>query len=408
MLKTLIIFGVILLAVALPTLAQTLSPGANVQAAVNAAVAPATITLGAGTFTGTAPLTLPTGITLTGSGALATHCVWTLPPATPWAIIIAANASNVTVTNLDISSNLGLLKMLDGSAYKSIHIVANNLSAGGGTYTGGLVYGINDTIPCSDLQLTHNYWHAIPGMAYAIFGMSGSNIDFNLYSGVAHGGQIQNPGANNSFSWNYGTGFTTKMQEGNISGAASLTVSNNVAYAWSTINSSSMGLSLLQNSAAPVTGWPVAFANNYIDLSLAGGGAGTTSGVGMEVGGGAVNCTGNLVRLANGPSAIMTDTPGSTGTSNQAFGTFIYGAYSSQGGPNGPGGWIGTIGTATTNLSAMPGDPANTFAGPAFYGTAPPPAPPTLTSITTVTSTSGAYSDGTSRQLSQSTATTKP
>lgn len=381
--------------------------GPLTQANINAA-AGGTLDVSAGTFNLTSPITVPSGTTIQGAANFGSHVVFAgLSGNNSWGFVIAGNASGVTLAWLDLHSNSGLVKGLDGSKYTNLHLVDDQFQYGGGSYSGGAVGCINITVSNSGTQITHDLFHDSPASNrnWFIFNASSANLDFNVFSNVFDGGQLQYPGANDSFSYNFATGLQNKMQEGDISGASNLQVIGNVAYGWKSTNASSMILSLLSNTAkTPAAGWPVEFKSNWGQLALANGAAGGRSGVGFEVGGGPVDCTGNTVGVVNGPAAIQTDTPGSTGSGNKAFGNFAapagWGAYATQAGPSGAGGrWAGSIGTATTSLAGMGAAPTNSFAGPAFYpGNAPvvtPPVnPPVPSGVGSLTLTANPTDDG--------------
>jgi hypothetical protein len=427
MMRTPLVILLVTLIGAVNVLAQTLSPGANVQAAVNAAVAPTTITLGAGTFTGTVPLTLPGGITLTGSGKLSTHLVWTLPATVPYAIVFAPNASNVTISNLDLSSSNSLFDMRQGTKYGPIAITACNWQFG--TASNGLdVYGLFETVPCSDLEITYNYFHDSMNTdrTYQAFAASG-HIDHNSYFNVHDGGHLLEC-VNLTWSYNYAQNVCRMGQEVQASGQgeSNLVFDHDVVFDHPQAFNDSEGISLCPNFT---TGCVV--SNGYFRQSLSPGGS-FGSMTGGAVGGpnrfgyggesiapGAQWINDTFVLSSLSADGICAGEPCTAngcqvwGGSNALWGAFVGG----DGTPAGaqPGSVTQTNCTVTQGLVGAPLPPANTFAGPAFYVATPvppivpPPATqPTLTSITTVTSTSGAYSDGTSRQLSQTTATTKP
>jgi hypothetical protein len=255
--------------------------------------------------------------------------------------------------------------MCDGSGYNNIDITDNRFQYGGGTLAdGSLVYGISITIGNNATNITYNYFHDSPNSNrnWCIFSASNSHFDHNTFNNVFDGGQLQYIGANDTFDYNYATGLQNKLQEGDISGAQNFQAIGNVAYNWASTNTSSMGLSMLNNTGGTVAaGWSVEIENNYIDLALAGNQAGGTSGVVMELGGGPLTVSGNILGDATAPSIIQTNTPGTVGTNNQMFGANSWGAYSTEVGPGVAGGsWATSTGSYNVNLSAMPAAPANT------------------------------------------------
>lgn len=348
---------------------------ANLSAAANGE-----LDVSAGTYTFTSPLTIPSGITLSGAAGFASHVVFNLPASTPYGFIVAGGDSNVTVKNLDLHSNAGVFKMMDGSGYSNITITNNYIQIGGGSYNGNIVAGIYESSGANGLNITHNHWHdsTASNRSWVLFTLTNSHCDYNLYTNVQDGGQ-QYPGNGCTFDYNYATGLCNKLQEGSISGAQNFEAKGNVAYNWQSTNASSMGLSLLANgSGVQPTGWTATFASNYINLSLPGNNPGGTSGVVYEVGGGPLQLTNNIGGGASAPGIFQTNTPASTGSGNQAFGPHTWGSgYCTEGGSSGGGSWVSTPGTYDANLADIPAPPANTFAGTTADITVTPVTPPT-------------------------------
>jgi hypothetical protein len=334
-----------------------------VQAALNAAKPGDTVSFPAGSYTIDGSVNVPSGVTVIGDSGGNSHIKFNLSGQQLYGFVLNGNDSNVTIKDLDVVSSNGIISMMNGSAYNNTLITDNRFEYGGGQVGGNLVYGISITVGNNATDITYNYFHDSPhsNRNWCIFASTNSHFDHNTFYNVFDGGQLQYIGANDTFDYNYATDLQNKLQEGDISNATNFQAIGNVAYDWASTNQSSMGLSLLSNTAGTVAaGWSVEIENNYIDLALAGNGAGGTSGVVMEVGGGPLTVSGNILGDSTAPSIIQTDTAGSIATNNQMFGANSWGYYSVEAGPSGTyGAWTTDTGSYNGNLSAMPAAPAN-------------------------------------------------
>ena len=181
-----------------PGFANTIyvSPGNNVASALGGAHYGDTVVLGAGTFNLYAPVTVPSGVTLTGVSYTSSHVVFSLAggDSTSYGFLVAGNASNVTIEQLDLHSNHGLIQLSSGDpytdSYQNIVITRNALQYGGGQLSdGSLVYGISSTVTNNALQITHNYFHDSQNSDrnWCCFYPTNAHFDYNLfYMNIRH------------------------------------------------------------------------------------------------------------------------------------------------------------------------------------------------------------------------------
>jgi hypothetical protein len=360
--------------IAAPTLAATinLSPNQNAVSAIGAAHSGDTVIFGAGTFNINSPITVPSGVTVTGTSLSSSHVVFNLSGGdqTSYGFVIAARASNVTIEQLDLYSNHGLIQMSLGNpatdSYNNITITHNNLEyGGGGLSNGSLVYGISGTMINYGLKITHNYFHDSPNSVrnWCIFYAVNSNLDYNQFYNIADGGQIQYPGANVSFSYNYGTHIHRMGQESATFSESSVTFNGNVFYDWINPYPDSFGISIVGYQSGEVT-----FTNNYFKTSTAEGSTwGTPDGSGVNRFGFAIEATGSPCNVTGntfvGSWAVAVC---SMSTNTNIWGNSVYG-YSLWGNYDGDaGGRINAYSNNQYAFNGAPNPPANTFAGPQY------------------------------------------
>jgi hypothetical protein len=377
----------------------TVPAGASISAALATAKAGDIVSLAAGTWNLTSSFTIPSGVTLQGttqSEVLNTFIKFTLTGQDLIGIILPANASGITIRNVDLSSTNGVIKMMDGAGYTDITITDTNFQCGGGAFpTGQEIFGITGTVPCTNLQVTSNYFHdsLTSDRIASLYGLSGSNIDHNTFYRINGGFQLNLPGANVSFSYNYGTQVHAKPLETGMTYSPNMAVTGNVFYDFLTPDKDTMGLSVVAVMSAKTSGWTVTISNNYIRLNPyqgVYGKDGAVTGTVVEAGGFGLILNNNILGSSAAPAIITTMTPGATGSGNQTFGASGYGAIVGEGGPSG-GGNPGTVGaTYSSNLSNMPSPPGTS---PVQAPSAPVPAAKPVVPVSgTLTLT---YSDGT-------------
>jgi hypothetical protein len=390
---------------AAPSLAATISvsPGQNVAGALAGAHYGDTVVLGSGTFNLNSPITVPSGVTLTGVSYTSTHLVFNIAGAdsTSYGILVAGNASNVTIEQLDVHSNHGLIQLSLGDpytdSYQNIVITRNAFQYGGGQLSdGSLVYGISVTMTNNGLQITHNYFHDSQNSVrnWSVFYPTNANLDYNLFYNIEDGGQIQYPGGNNSFSHNYGTMIHRMCQESASTSKTSINYVGNVFYDWYQPYPDSFGVSIVGSQSGQVN-----YTNNYFRASIAPGSSwGTPDGSGVNRFGYAFESTGwpcNVTAntfVGYWACEVCSQSTQTNVWNNVVYGGGLWGEYDGQ-----TGGSINAYSNSTYAVTSAPNPPANTFAGPNPSGSpvtssAPPPTPPTTTGGSLSGSLAGAAS----------------
>jgi hypothetical protein len=356
---------------ACPGLAATISvaAGGDVAGAVGSANPGDIVLLGAGTFTVNAPITIPSGITLTGVSSASSHLVFNLATtdATLYAMYIAANASNVTITDLDLVSNHGIIAMGTGSGYSNITISHNNIQTGGGQSSAGiLVFGISGTINNANLNIVSNYFHDSPSTArnWTVWFATNSHFDNNLFYNINDGGQICSPGPNVTFDNNYGTYIHRMGQEVSLQVSSTFTCSGNVFYNYISPYYDTEGVSIVGPSGA------VTISNNYFDANFAPGsswgqadsGGTNRFGYAIEATGSPCNVTSNTL-VGTWAEDVCSDIANANVSNNSVYGSGLWGDFEGEPGPNGYGSIITANNLIDTNISDAPAAPADTFAG---------------------------------------------
>jgi hypothetical protein len=365
--------------IAAPSLAGTiyLNPGANINSGIAGAHSGDTVVLGAGNFNVGSPITVPSGVTLTGVSYNSTHVYFNIAGgnATSYGFLVAGNASNTTIEQMDIHSNHGAIQLSLGDpytdSYNNIHITRNNFQYGGGQLSdGSLVYGISVTMRNNGLQITHNYFHDSPNSVrnWCVFYANNANLDYNLFYNIEDGGQIQYANSNVSFSYNYGTRIHRMCQESATSASSNITYRGNVFYDWQNPYPDSFGISIVGNQSGEIN-----FYNNYFRASLASGsGWGTPDGSGVHRFGLCFETTGYPCQV-NGNQFVGTwacdvcsDGKDTNVWGNTVYGYALWGEYDGE-----AGGSVNVGSNSTQSVNAAPNPPANTFAGPG-PGNSPP------------------------------------
>ena len=350
-----------------------INPGQNAVTAVASAHSGDTVTFGSGTFNVNSPITIPSGVTVQGVSVSATHIIFNLNGGdhTSYGFLVAGNASNVTIQQLDLVSNHGVIQLSLGNpyhdSYQNIVISHNNLQYGAGNLSDGTyVYGISVTMPNNGLQVTHNYFHDSPNAIrnWCIFYANNANLDYNQFYNINDGGQLQYPGSNVSFSYNYGTNIHRMCQESATQQGSSVDFNGNVFYNFTNPYPDTDCISIVGVSGE------INFTNNFFDASTAPGsswgspdGSGTHRfGFAIEGTGEPLNCTGNTF-VGIWAECLCSDIPKANASGNNVYGFGLWGNFSAESGPFGIGSVIASNNTSHP-LSSAPTPPANTFAGP--------------------------------------------
>jgi hypothetical protein len=395
-----------------PALAATinLSPGQDVAGAMGAAHSGDTVIFGSGTFDINSPVTIPSGVTVTGLSPELSHINFNLAGGdqTSYGFLIAGNASNTTIEQLDMYSNHGVIQLSLGDpytdSYQNILITRNNLQYGGGQLSdGSLVYGISVTMTNNGLKITHNYFHDSPNAVrnWCIFYANNASLDYNVFYNIEDGGQIQYPLSNVSFSYNYGTRIHRMGQESHTAPQSSVNFVGNVFYDWENPYPDSTGISIVGAQSGQVN-----FQNNYFRSSIApGSGWGPPDGSGVnrfgfvfEATGYPCNVTGNTF-VGVWAACVCSQSTNTNVWDNTVYGEGLWGNYDGQ-----DGGAVNQWNNSSQSQNNAPQPPANTFAGPqnpveeATSSTSPSgtstapaktqPSTPAATPTTTATATS--------------------
>jgi hypothetical protein len=399
-----------------------------------------TLVLGAGNFPISGNLTVYPNTTIEGAASFGTELIFnnlSTDQHDPYGIVLEPasgqdSVDDVTLSGLNISSNLGDIEMASDSAksgYQSINIEDNVFSAGNGfaSQRGSSIFGIWNTAygiqqDNSHINVKYNdFVNVSSDRAVEASGDVNSHFDYNLFTNVNAGVHLYNPGSDCSFNFNYGTGLHDKALETAMADATNFEAEGNVFYDWSSPRDNSYGLSVVEttdtkNNVPTLTiqasGQPIYVTHNYIDINAVGGIFGLNldgsqaygSGYAYEVGGYPLDFSNNIAGVTMTPSAlgadygsivvVCTKDAGSLGSGgNTFFGQQGAGAGSPAiqpepsplPNPDGPidpvtgqpeqkGNWVGPV-VYPEPLSQISDEPANTFAGNLFYGSNSPEPP---------------------------------
>jgi hypothetical protein len=356
---------------AAPSIANTItiSAGDDVVGKWSAVAANDTVKFDPGTYTISAPLTVPSGVTVTSTENKPdnTFLIFQLAGAdqSSYGFVIAGGASKVTITELDIVSNHGIVQMSSGSLYQTIQIVRDNLAYGAGQLSDGtLVFGISGTVKNDGLQISHNYFHDSQNTIrnWSVWFATNANFDYNVFYNVNDGGQIDNPGPNVTFSHNYGTLLHRMGQEAALESDSTFTADGNVFYDYVLPYNDTEGMSIIGVSST------VNLTNNYLKASIAAGSTwGQADGGGNHRFGYAIEGTGASGSLVGGNTIIgpwadfvSSDISNLNVSGNTVYGTSLWGNFEGEPGPYGYGS-VNTSGgnTVDSNEGAAPPPPAN-------------------------------------------------
>jgi hypothetical protein len=341
-------------------------PGGDVAGAIGSANSGDTVVLGAGTFTVRSPITVPSGVTVVGVSPDLTHVSFEIDgdDQDSYAFVIPANASNITIEELDLYSNHGLIEMCDGSKYSDIVISHNNLEYGPGMLSDGTdVYGITATIPNDGLQIVHNFFHNSLGTNrnWCVFYASNANFDYNEFYRVNDGGQLMYPGPNVSFSYNYGTYVHRMGQECALCANSTILCQGNIFYDYLSPYYDTEGVSIVGDSGA------VDIIDNFFDASTASGSTwGPADSGGNHRFGYAIECTGqpcNVISntiVGSWASCVCSAIPNANVRDNNIYGSALWGDFDGE-----TGGTVNTVHNMTdSKVSDAPSPPAMEYAGP--------------------------------------------
>jgi hypothetical protein len=369
-----LVICVVLGSITLPSLAQTpvqVTPASDIVGTIGNAQPGTEIDFTPGTYNITTPINVPTGVKITSSEGKPddTFLVFQLAGAdqSSYGFVLAGGAKDVTITELDIVSNHGIVQMSNGSTYTNIQIVRNNLAYGSGQLSDGtLVFGISGTVTNNALQISHNYFHDSQNTIrnWSVWYASGSNFDYNVFYNVNDGGQIDNPGANVTFSHNYGTLLHRMGQEMALQSNTTLTADGNVFYDYVLPYNDTEGMSIIGVSSV------VDITNNYLKASIAAGSTwGQADGGGNHRFGYAIEGTGSAGSSVSkntivGPWAdfVSSDISNLSVTNNSTYGSSLWGNFEGEPGPYGYGSVVTSGNTSDTNVNDAPPPPANNAA----------------------------------------------
>jgi hypothetical protein len=363
----------IVLLLSLSARAGTITSAASAQSVINVG---GSVSFAAGTYTFTAPLTIPSGETLSTSGAVLNFNI----APTDYALYIAGNAANVTITGLTINSTGRLIKLMDGSGYSNITITKNSFKYAG-------TFGIYNSVPVNGLSVNYNLFHDSQGTDRAgyFFGTLAGNFSENEFTNVNAGFQLNLPGPGWKFNSNYASQIHAKLLETGMTYCPSFEAGNNVFVDPYLPDDNTMALSIVAVVSAQTSGWAGSIHDNYLDVTPANGiYGGTPTGTTLEAGAFTVDISNNVICGAKSNGLITVMTPGATGSGNRTFGPYTP-AVTGEGGPAGGGTNI-KVGATAAAYSQRPAPPANTFAGPSPSTTVVTPvvtAPPVASSTTT-------------------------
>jgi hypothetical protein len=364
--------GMLPLLVAAPTVAATIdvNPGDDLAGAINSANAGDTILIAAGTFDIKSAITIPSGVTVSGVSPDASKIVFKLPSddQNAYGFTLPPNASNITIQELDLVSNRGVIAMEQGSAYTDIVISHNNLRYGGGEVTDGtMVFGISGTIPNNGLQIVHNFFHdsTTGSRNWCVWYAADAHFDYNLFNNISDGGQIDDPGPHVSFNYNYGTYIHRMGQEVALVAKSSFDCIGNVFYDYVSPFNDTEGVSIVGVSRE------VNIDDNYFNANIAPGGTwGQADTSGVHRFGYAIEATGNPCTVYGNTivgtwaECVSSDIAGAKVEDNCIYGTALWGDLNGEPGPVGDGSIRAVDNLIDADINDAPDPPPNLYAGP--------------------------------------------
>lgn len=362
-----------------------ISKASDIQPAINDAKAGDTIAFASGQYVLTTPITVKTGITMKGAANFGSQVKFQLP--TPGCgIILPGGCEGFTYDGTDTISSSGIFKLHDGKGYGNITIIGNKLQFGGGNWPGGStnVFGIDITVPNSDLNVTYNLFHdsMSSNRNYEIWNSTRAMLCHNESYNVVDGGHLDEPQDGCQVSYNFWHNIHRMGQEiqGNTP-SNGLQVVGNMYRDLVNPYYDSFGLSVVNDKANNTM-----IAGNDIRFNFApGSGWGNADsggthrcGYGIETGG--ANNTVELNTIVAGltvASAICSSTV-STAKQNKVYGSYLWSIIGGEGsGTYSNKATLNSDNTIDSNVAHAPAIPTNNFAGPAYRPGATAPNPPT-------------------------------
>jgi hypothetical protein len=244
--------------------------GDDLAAKVQAAHAGDVVQLASATWTLVASFFIPSGVTLQGDPDGESEIIFKLSGQDLHGIVLPANASNITIRNVDIVSSNGLIKMCDGQGYNVVTITGCSFEYGGGQYASGTdVFGIFATIPGFGLTISNNLFHDSPNSNrnWELYNQTNLTLKDNTFHNIVDGGHVVEPGNNFIFDHNIGSGIQRMGQEIQGNGVVTgMQVTNNTFYDWRNPYEDSFGMSIVMlNAVSPL------IQSNYVEFSMAPG-----------------------------------------------------------------------------------------------------------------------------------------
>jgi hypothetical protein len=394
-------------------------PGENIQAKADAASSGDTVRFAAGDHTHNGVLTLKHGVTYTGEATQKPFLLGTvrgLPIAVmipvpaakitfttannEFAIRLPADANKITISNLALRANCGLVAAANGNT-NDFTFTDNDVQHGyNGTYYNRLA--IRATGVQNRMKIERNFFNnsLSSDRTVDLYNMRDSSQSYNIFHKVNDGGHWDGKTINSKFVGNVGSQIRRmglELQDHNGRGGDNIEVSGNVFFDWYEAYWDSFGLSVM-----PQFSTNVRITNNYLSanrwnntLGIKDSSGNHRFGYGIEAGLWSGIVENNTV-IGPWVGAVVVSMPNTRLKGNKAYGSQPWGTYITEPGSGPAPASIIDLGNEK-NL-AMADAPAPTLPGqapPATQPDVPPIAPTTLAarafkSMVHVTHTPGA------------------